>query len=165
MLASLERRGPSDPVFWNKLTRRPLRSIESFWFDVRAEANLPGVRLHDLRHSFASHAAARSETLPMIGKLLGHSKIATTSRYAHLDDGHVLDAAERIGELIAAAMGEIPFIGRNTMCDIEARSMTGKPRTRIYKIRWFAKFANRETSSPSNHVTRRHWIDCVRTSW
>jgi len=41
------------------------------------------VRLHDLRHSFASHAAARSETLPMIGKLLGHSRLQTTSRYAH----------------------------------------------------------------------------------
>lgn len=106
LLASLKRRGPADPVFWNKLIKRPLRDIGSFWLDVKAEANLPGVRLHDLRHSFASHAAARSETLPMIGKLLGYSKIATTSRYAHLDDGHVLDAAERIGRLIAESMGE-----------------------------------------------------------
>lgn len=117
LLAALERRGPADPVFWNKLTKRPLGGIEEFWRQVRAEASLPGVRLHDLRHSFASHAAARAETLPMIGKLLGHAKIATTSRYAHLDDAHVLDAAERIGDLIAAAMGDGRSLQHNTMCD------------------------------------------------
>ena len=118
LLASLERRGGSDPVFWNKLTRRPVRDVKPFWLKVRAEANLPGVRLHDLRHSFASHAAARSETLPMIGKLLGHAKLQTTSRYAHLDDGHVVDAANRIGDLIADVMGDSPSLSTNTMCDI-----------------------------------------------
>ena len=118
LLASLERRGSSDPVFWNKLTRRPVRSIGQFWLDVKAEANLPGVRLHDLRHSFASHAAARSETLPMIGKLLGHARLQTTSRYAHLDDGPVLDAAERIGTLLGDAMGEDRPLGQKAMCDI-----------------------------------------------
>jgi integrase len=120
LLASLERRGGSDPVFWNKLTRRPVGSIDVFWKGVKAEANLPGVRIHDLRHSFASHAAARSETLPMIGKLLGHARLQTTSRYAHLDDGPVLDAAERIGELIADAMGEDESLNHNTMCDTGA---------------------------------------------
>jgi hypothetical protein len=117
LLASLERRGGADPVFWNKLTQRPVRSISKFWQEVKTEANLPGVRLHDLRHSFASHAAARSETLPMIGKLLGHAKLQTTSRYAHLDDGHVLDAAERIGCLLADMMGEDRSLNSNTMYD------------------------------------------------
>jgi integrase len=120
LLASLERRGGSDPVFRNKLTRRPVRDVKSFWLKVRAKANLPGVRLHDLRHSFASHAAARSETLPMIGKLLGHAKLQTTSRYVHLDDGHVLDAANRIGDLIANVMGEAHSLNSNTMCYIGA---------------------------------------------
>ena len=105
LLSCLERRGASEPVFWNKLTKRAVSDIGPFWLDVKVEAGLPGVRLHDLRHSFASHAAARSETLPMIGKLLGHAKLHTTSRYAHLDDGPVLEAAERIGGLIADAMG------------------------------------------------------------
>ncbi len=54
----------------------------------------------------------------MIGKLLGHAKLQTTSRYAHLDDGHVLDAANRIGDLIADVMGEAPLLNSNTMCDI-----------------------------------------------
>lgn len=120
LLAALERRGGGDPVFWNKQTRRPVAEMHGFWAEVRAEANLPGVRLHDLRHSFASHAAARSETLPMIGKLLGHARLQTTSRYAHLDDGPVLDAAKRIGELIADAMGEDHSLNHNTMCDIGA---------------------------------------------
>ena len=105
LLSCLERRGASVPVFWNKLTKPPVRDIRTFWVEVKAEADLPGVRLHDPRHSFASHAAARSETLPMIGKLLGHAKLHTTSRYAHLDDGHVLAAVGRIGGLIADAMG------------------------------------------------------------
>lgn len=105
LLEKLERRGGSVPVFWSKLTQQPVRNISSFWADVKAEANLPGVRLHDLRHSFASHAAARSETLPMIAKLLGHARLHTTSRYAHLDDGAAIEAAERIGELIHDAVG------------------------------------------------------------
>ena len=54
----------------------------------------------------------------MIGKLLGHAKLQTTSRYADLDDGHVLDAANRIGDLIADVMGEAPLLNSNTMCDI-----------------------------------------------
>ena len=120
LLSTLERRDPSDAVFWNKLTRRPVRDIEAFWRDVKAEAGLPGVRLHDLRHSFASHAAARSETLPMIGKLLGHARLQSTSRYAHLDDGHVLDAAERIGQLIEDAFGESRTLNHNTKCDRES---------------------------------------------
>lgn len=107
LLEVLERRGGSVPVFWNKLTEQPVRDISRFWAEVKAEANLSGVRLHDLRHSFASHAAARSETLPMIAKLLGHARLHTTSRYAHLDDGAVIEAAERIGELIDDAMGDL----------------------------------------------------------
>jgi len=53
----------------------------------------------------------------MIGKLLGHAKLQTTSRYAHLDDGHVLDAAERIGCLIDDLMGEDRALSSNTMYD------------------------------------------------
>lgn len=76
-------------------------ALERFWRRVRLEAGLADVRLHDLRHSFASFAARRSETLPMICKLLGHAKIATTARYAHLDDNSLLESMERVGRLIA----------------------------------------------------------------
>ena len=119
LLSTLQRRGPSESVFWNKLTGRPVGDLEGFWKEVKAEAGLPGVRLHDLRHSFASHAAARSETLPMIGKLLGHARLTSTSRYAHLDDGPVLDAAERIGRLLAEVMGDDHLLNCNAKCDSE----------------------------------------------
>lgn len=105
LLSCLPRRKGHPEVFWNPKTRKPIRSIGSFWVKIKEDADLPGVRLHDLRHSFASHAAARSETLPMIGKLLGHAHITTTSRYAHLDDGQVIEASQRIGDLLEEAMG------------------------------------------------------------
>ena len=105
VLSTLPRRRGGDHVFWNEAADRPFRCVRELWLSIREAAGLPPLRLHDLRHSFASHAAARSETLPMIGKLLGHAKIATTARYAHLDDDHVRNAAEQVGEWIAAAMG------------------------------------------------------------
>lgn len=87
-------------VFWNTRYRRPLRTIDYYWRELRSEAGFGRVRLHDLRHTFASHAAMNKETLPMIGRLLGHSNPQSTARYAHLDDEHVLDAAEQIGAAI-----------------------------------------------------------------
>ena len=65
-------------------------------------ADLEDVRLHDLRHSFASRALALGETLPVIGKLLGHSDIETTARYAHLAQDSIHETAERIAQSIAA---------------------------------------------------------------
>ena len=56
----------------------------------------------DFRHTFASRALALGETLPVIGKLLGHSDIETTARYAHLARDSVHEAAERIADSIAA---------------------------------------------------------------
>ncbi len=67
-------------------------------------AGLEGLRLHDLRHSFASFGAGASLGLPIIGKLLGHTQAATTSRYAHLDVDPLRRAADTIGATISAAM-------------------------------------------------------------
>ncbi len=63
------------------------------------------MRIHDLRHSFASAGLAGGEGLPLIGKLLGHSHIATTSRYDHLADDPLRAAADRISERVAASLG------------------------------------------------------------
>ena len=119
ILQCLPRSRAHPEVFWNPKTRRPI-DIDFFWREVREEAQLRDVRLHDLRHSFASHAAARSETLPMIGKLLGHRHVTTTARYAHLDDGHVIEAGQRIGDLIEEMMGGNHPLKYNTMCDRKA---------------------------------------------
>lgn len=92
-------------LFWSPRYRKPWRTIDHYWHEIRAEAGLRGVRLHDLRHTFASHAAMNKETLPMIGRLLGHATAKSTARYAHLDDEHVLDAAEQIGAAIERMLG------------------------------------------------------------
>jgi integrase len=91
-------------VFWNERFRRRFKTIDYYWHIIRTEAGLDGVRIHDLRHTFASHAAMSKETLPMIGRLLGHANHQSTARYAHLDDEHVLDAAEQIGAAIERMM-------------------------------------------------------------
>jgi integrase len=74
------------------------------WERLRKRAELPGVRLHDLRHSFASAGVAAGDSLLVIGKLLGHHDAKTTSRYAHLADDPLKAAANRISTQIAAAM-------------------------------------------------------------
>ena len=71
---------------------------------VRKRAGLEDVRIHDLRHSFASRALALGESLTMIGKLLGHRQVQTTARYAHLAGESVKISAARVAESIAADM-------------------------------------------------------------
>ena len=71
--------------------------LDSFWCRVREEADLGDVRLHDLRHSYASLALRQGETVLAIGRLLGHRKAETTLKYIHLADAMVRDAAETVG--------------------------------------------------------------------
>ena len=78
-------RVPDNP--WVITGRKPgtrLVHLTDHWYRLRARAGLDDVRLHDLRHSYASRALALGESLTMIGRLLGHNKVATTARYAHL---------------------------------------------------------------------------------
>jgi integrase len=77
------------------------------WRAIARRAELSGVRLHDLRHTHASVGAGAGFSLPVIGKLLGHSQPSTTARYAHLGNDPVRKASEAIGERIALAMGDI----------------------------------------------------------
>lgn len=92
-------------VFWNLRLKQPIRSVQHAWQRARDTARLRDFRLHDLRHTFASQAAMSSESLPMIGRLLGHAQVQSTARYAHFDDSHLLDAANIIGNAIELALG------------------------------------------------------------
>jgi integrase len=83
---------------------RHLVNIEKPWRRIRAAAKLDDVRLHDLRHSFASVAASGGQSLIVIGKMLGHSQPATTARYAHLADDPMKAASDAVGRHIASAM-------------------------------------------------------------
>lgn len=75
-----------------------MRFSHFYWDCIRIEDGLEDVRIHDLRHTFASFAAADGISLYLIGKALGHRQASTTERYAHLTDEPVLAAAEKVGE-------------------------------------------------------------------
>ena len=102
ILESLPPQPESPWVFPGRSPEAHLSTIYHLWLDIRTRAGLEDVRLHDLRHTFASRALALGETLPVIGKLLGHSDIETTARYAHLAPDSLHEAAHRISSSIAA---------------------------------------------------------------
>ena len=79
-----------------------LVGIDHIWTRLRSRAGLEDVRIHDLRHSYASRALALGEGLPMIGKLLGHTRVATTARYAHLARETEKASAAKVGASIGA---------------------------------------------------------------
>ncbi len=81
-----------------------LTDLQPFWQRVRARAGLNDVRIHDLRHTFASTAVASGQGLPMIGKLLGHTQVQTTARYAHLASATVKLAVDEVSNQIAASL-------------------------------------------------------------
>jgi site-specific recombinase XerD len=78
--------------------------LPKVWKQVRQAAELPGVRLHDLRHGFASAAVANGASLYLVGKVLGHTQAATTSHYAHLSIDPVRALADQTSRHLAGAM-------------------------------------------------------------
>lgn len=104
ILASIEKVKDSPYLFHGTRPGLPLHDIKKPWRAVIAAAGLEGLRIHDLRHAHASVGAAAGLSLPIIGKLLGHSQPATTARYAHLAADPIHAAANQIGEKISAAM-------------------------------------------------------------
>ena len=88
-------------VFCGVKQGQPIINLQKPWRRIRSMANLDDVRLHDLRHTFASVAVMNGMSLPIVGALLGHSKPQTTARYAHLASDPLLEAAELIGRKIA----------------------------------------------------------------
>jgi len=78
--------------------------LQKPWRRIRNKAKIPHVRIHDLRHTFASHAVMAGHPLPVVGRLLGHTQIQTTMRYAHLADSKIMEATNSISNL---------FLGRD----------------------------------------------------
>ena len=81
---------------------QPTPRTHRLWYLVRKRAGIPDVRLHDLRHNFASHAVMQGIPLPTVARLLGHREVSMTLRYAHVADRDVEAAAERVGTAIDA---------------------------------------------------------------
>ena len=98
-------RGQSPFVFPSERNpERPYRPHLPLWDRVRTEAGIEDVRLHDLRHTMASHAVMNGVPVPVVSRLLGHSNVRMTLRYAHLADKDIEAAAERVGAAMARAM-------------------------------------------------------------
>jgi integrase len=101
VLRGIERVPENDYVITGKIPGQYLTDLQHPWRRIRARAGLDDVRIHDLRHSFASRALARGEGLTMIGKLLGHKTVQSTARYAHLADDPIHLAALNVSADLA----------------------------------------------------------------
>ena len=107
VLSAIPRDEDNPWVIAGRLPGSHLTDLQRPWRRIRKQAALEGVRIHDLRHSFASRALALGESLTMIGKLLGHTQVQTTARYAHLARDSIQTAAARItGSIGGNLLGE-----------------------------------------------------------
>jgi integrase len=95
VLDALPRYAGNPYVVAGKLEGRFATDFQHPWRRIRARADLPEVRIHDLRHTYASMAVSGGMPIQMVGRLLGHSQLQTTMRYAHLADDPVLEAAQQ----------------------------------------------------------------------
>jgi integrase len=101
LLAGLRQKTSSPWVFPADSAPGHRVTVQKSWLAICKSARIAGLRIHDLRHSFASLAVNQGASLPLIGALLGHASPTTTARYAHLFDDPQRKAVERIGKLIA----------------------------------------------------------------
>ena len=121
VLAGLPREADTPWVIAGPRPATRITNLSEQWRRVRARADLEDVRLHDLRHSWASRALALGESLPMIGRLLGHAKVETTARYAHLARDSVHEAAAQIAASIGADL-----LGDKTPGDADPADVTDR---------------------------------------
>jgi integrase len=103
LLAEMKEAAEGAALFPGRGGNEAQTDLKRFWASICATAAVKGVRLHDLRHSYASYLASAGLSLPVIGALLGHSSPVTTSRYAHLLDDPLRAATERVGAFVSSA--------------------------------------------------------------
>tara|TARA_R110000868_G_scaffold124226_4_gene328577 strand:- start:98 stop:1369 length:1272 start_codon:yes stop_codon:yes gene_type:complete len=105
VLDNIEKVQGNPYVIVGRLEGQFLADIRHPWGRIREKAGIGYVRVHDLRHTYASNAIANGVPLAVVGKLLGHTQYQTTMRYAHLADGHLHEAAAHVAKGIGAALG------------------------------------------------------------
>lgn len=106
VIRNLPRFLTSEYLFWGDGACGAIVNVQKPWRRTREAAGLNDVRLHDLRHTFASIAVQNEVPLPVVGKLLGHSQIQTTMRYAHLADENLKSATQQIAEVLTKSIEE-----------------------------------------------------------
>jgi site-specific recombinase XerD len=90
----MQRDATVEYVFPGRKPGQPLKDLKRFWKSVRQDAGVSDYRLHDNRHTHASHLVSSGLSLPIVGRLLGHTNPSTTQRYAHLADDPLRAASE-----------------------------------------------------------------------
>ncbi|MFI5344624.1 MAG: tyrosine-type recombinase/integrase [Chlamydiales bacterium] len=100
LLKDMKNVAESPFLFPGKVPGQPLKDIKKAWHTIRKRAGFPEVRIHDLRHTHASHLVSSGLSLSIVGKLLGHTQASTTQRYAHLADAPLRQAAELFGSKV-----------------------------------------------------------------
>jgi integrase len=105
---SLPRFAGNPFVIVGSKAHRPLNKLQKPWRRIRDQAGLNDVRIHDLRHSFASIGVGQGLSLQVVGALLGHARTNTTERYAHLQKDHVWQANQDVGEAIEMMLHGLP---------------------------------------------------------
>lgn len=109
ILKELDTEGKFDHLFVNRQTKKPYGTIMKVWSRLRRKAGLPHLRIHDLRHMFASFLVNSGSTLYEVQKILGHSDPSVTQRYAHLTSKSLQEAASRASVAIAGASAGAPI--------------------------------------------------------
>ena len=109
VLVSMTPNPQTDHVFANPKTHKPYTSVFASWNTARKNANLADVRMHDLRHSFASLLINSGRTLYEVQHILGHTQVKTTQRYAHLSQDTLLAAANAATTAVGAVMSPAPL--------------------------------------------------------
>ena len=104
LLASIPQGKGCDPVFANPKTKKAYNSVFFSWNTARKSVGLGDVRMHDLRHSFASFLVNAGRSLYEVQKILGHTQIKTTQRYAHLSQDTLLEAANVVFKAVPLLM-------------------------------------------------------------
>ena len=179
--------GPREGYVLRTARGTRLRSINRTWENIRAAAGIPDVRLHDLRHSFASDALMSGVPLAVVGKMLGHKQAQTTQRYAHLANDVVRQALEQTTERIVeavspvAALAPAPFVPMDDKqwkaiaATVECtRGRCGGPRTDLRRtvdgIRWVLHTGAKWREIPAEYgkaTTAWRWYErwCSDETW
>ena len=111
ILDTVPRIAGSAAVFPNPATGKPYVTIHDAWHTARKRAGLEDVRMHDLRHSFASILINSGRSLYEVQHLLGHTQVKTTERYAHLQQDTLMKAANVVAALVGTASPQRPLAG------------------------------------------------------
>jgi integrase len=104
ILNGLQSKKKYDFLFINTKTGKPYTTISKVWDRLRQEAGFPHLRLHDMRHAFASYLVSSGHSLYLVQNILGHSDPNVTQRYAHLSTKSLQDAADSASDIISNAM-------------------------------------------------------------